>query len=74
MAKGQRKGKKGLDEAWKALPESDKRCISALIVLTHTIGDKTLSYREPSAALQRTLRKLDRDSLFSDSRVPVPSP
>ncbi len=65
MAKRRSMGKKELANAWKALPESDRRFFSALIILLQALGDKRLRYREPPAPLRRTLHKLDRTALFS---------
>lgn len=65
MAKRSRMTQKQLDQAWKAMPESDRRCICALILLSDAIGDDKLRYREPSPSRQRSLRKLDRNALFS---------
>ncbi len=65
MAKRRSMGKKELADAWKALPESDRRFYSALIILIEAIGDKKLLYHEPSASLLRLLRKLDRNALYS---------
>ena len=65
MAKRRSMGKKERADAWwKALPESDRRFYTGLIILIEAIGDKKLRYREPSASLQRSLRKLDRNTLY----------
>ncbi len=65
MAKRRRMSKKERDDAaWKALPESDRKCICALIIISRVIGDKNIRYREPSASLQRSLRKHGRNTLY----------
>ena len=50
---------------WKGLPESDRRFISAWIVISEAVGDKTLRYRELPPPLERVLHGVDRDTLFS---------
>lgn len=49
---------------WKQLPIADKRFMVSLSVLVDLIGDDSLRYCEPPAAVGRELRKLDRDRLF----------
>ncbi len=65
MAKRRRIGQKEVDAWWKDLPKSDQRFYGALMLLMEFIGDKKLRYCEPSASRQRSLRKLDRNTLFS---------
>ena len=65
MAKRRRIGQKEVDAWWKELPKSDQRFYGALMLLMEFIGDKKLRYCEPSASRQRSLRKLDRNTLFS---------
>ena len=65
MPKRRRIGQKEVDAWWKDLPKSDQRFYGALMLLMDVIGDKKLRYCEPSASRQRSLRKLDRNTLFS---------
>ena len=65
MATRGRMSKREFDDAWKALPESDRRFYCALILLMDVVGDDSLRYDEPSTSRQRSLRKLDRNALFS---------
>ncbi len=65
MAKRRRIGQKEIDAWWKDLPKSDQRFYGALILLMEFIGDNKLRYCEPSVSRQRSLRKLDRNTLFS---------
>ncbi|MCH7924696.1 MAG: hypothetical protein IIC51_04100 [Planctomycetes bacterium] len=65
MAKRRRIGQKEIDAWWKDLPKSNQRFYGALMLLMDVIGDKKLRYSEPSASRQRSLRKLDRNTLFS---------
>jgi hypothetical protein len=65
MAKRRQIDETEFQTIWKGLPQSDKRFINALIVITETIGDETLRYHELPTRLERTLRKADRDTLFS---------
>ena len=65
MAKRRRIGQKEIDAWWKDLPKSDQRFYGALMLLMDVIGDSRLRYREPSASRRRSLRKLDRNTLFS---------
>ncbi len=65
MAKRRSMSKKErADARWTALPESDRRCICALEIISRVVRDKNIRYREPSASLQRSLRKLDRNTLL----------
>ena len=64
MAKRRIMGKKEFDSAWKAMAESDRRWISALILISEAIGDKKIRYRGPSASLRRSLRRLDRNTCY----------
>ncbi len=65
MAKRRFLSKKERDAAaWKALPESDRRCITALIIISRVLREQDIIYREPSASLRRSLRKLDRNTLY----------
>ncbi len=50
---------------WKGLPGSDQRFINSLIVVTETIGDEKMRYRELPTRLGRVLHKADRNTLFS---------
>ena len=61
--------RRGLDEqafqsAWAALPQSDKRFLGALMVITEVIGDEKLGYHELPTRLERTLHEADRDTRF----------
>ena len=65
MAKRRSMSKKESSDAWNALPESDRRFFDAFIILLKAIGDDKLRYREVPMPLQRTLHKLDRNTVFS---------
>ena len=65
MAKRPRIDQKELKALWKGLPQSDRRFISAWIVMSEAVGDKTLRYRELPPPLERVLHGVDRDTLFS---------
>ncbi|MCH7592847.1 MAG: hypothetical protein IH989_08725 [Planctomycetes bacterium] len=56
---------KRFTDAWNALPEIDRRFVSTLVVVQHTIGEETLSYGETPRALQRSLLELDRNTVLS---------
>ncbi len=56
--------KERADAAWKALPESDQRCICALEIISRVLREPDIRYREPSASLRRSLHKLDRNTLY----------
>ncbi len=65
MAKRRNVRLKKFTEAWNALPEIDRRFVSTLVVVQHTIGEEKLSYSETPRALQHALLKLDRNTVLS---------
>ncbi len=65
MAKRRSIDVKEFKTLWMGLPQSDKDFINALIVLSKSVGDETLCYRELPTRLERVLHGVDRDTLFS---------
>ena len=63
MAKRRNVRLKTFTDAWNALPKIDQRFVSTLVVVQHTIGEEKLSYGETPRALQRSLLKLDRNTV-----------
>jgi hypothetical protein len=65
MAKRPKLSRKEPKAQWKAPADADRRFVSALGVIVEAIDDSTLRYCEPPVLLERTLREVDRDTLFS---------
>ncbi len=65
MAKRRKTRLRKIREAWNALPEIDRRFVSTLVVLQHTIGEEKLTYRETPRPLQRLLLTFDRNTVLS---------
>ena len=51
--------------SWEDLPANDKRFLNALNSITEIVGDDTLRYDELPDRLERILRTVDRNTLFS---------
>lgn len=65
MAKRRRIDEKELADAWKDLRESDRRFFGALFILIQALRDENFRRRETPVPIQRTLNKLDRNTLYS---------
>ena len=65
MGNGHELNEEKIEAAWHALPPSDKRFLSTLIVVYETVGDDTLRYRELPVDLQRRLNEVDRHTLLT---------
>ena len=65
MAKRRKMGLREFAKVWKALPQSDQRFFSTLIIIVQALGYEKLHYHGTPRPLLRTLRKLDRNTVFS---------
>ena len=53
------------DTCWRKLPESDRQFIRAMLIVSETVGDRELRFREISPEIRSMLQRANRDTLFS---------
>jgi hypothetical protein len=65
MAKRPKTSEREFKACWRKLSAADRRFISALILVNEAVQKGRLRYHELSPQRERSLRRADRDTLFS---------